>query len=44
MSWAYCTTTQAKQLTIEEFYDIGEVHVVIEDDVPVVFYEGQRYK
>ena len=31
-----------KKLTIEELNDVGEVHVVFDDDFPVLLKEGQR--
>lgn len=29
-------------VTVEEFDDVGEVHVVLQDDVPVELHQGQR--
>ena len=31
-------------LTIEELDDVREVHVIVQDDVPVVLYQGQGQK
>ena len=30
-----------RELTIKELDDVGEVHVVVQDDVPVVLHQGQ---